>query len=68
MSYFTTGKSRRYEKLMTQKPHPMREDSKPVLPKCHPCYGCKRFGESCMRPCYRDVRRGVSMEVLICSL
>lgn len=33
MSYFTTGKSRRYEKLMTQKSHPMREDRKPVLPK-----------------------------------
>lgn len=35
MSYFTTGKSRCYEKLMTQKPHPMREDRQPILPKDH---------------------------------
>lgn len=65
MSYFTTSK---YERMMTRVPKPLREDRKPVLPKCHPCYGCKRVGEGCMRPCYRDVRRGVSMEVLICSL
>ena len=33
MSYFTTGKSRFYEKMMTSKPHPQREDRKPVLPQ-----------------------------------
>lgn len=65
MSYFTSSK---YERMMNRIPRPLREGSKPALLKCHPCYGCKRFGESCMRPCYRDVRRGVSMEVLICSL
>ena len=65
MSYFTSSK---YERMMNRIPRPLREGSKPALSKCHPCYGCKRFGESCMRPCYRDVRRGVSMEVLICSL
>lgn len=65
MSYFTSSK---YERMMNRIPRPLREGSKPALPKCHPCYGCKRFGESCMRPCYRDVRQGVSMEVLICSL
>lgn len=65
MSYFTSSK---YERMMNRIPRPLRDGSKPALPKFHPCYGCKRFGESCMRPCYRDVRRGVSMEVLICSL
>ena len=53
MSYFTTGKSRFYEKLMTGKPHPQREDRKPVLPKDHLCFGCKRYGEGCVHPCHR---------------
>lgn len=66
MSYFTTGKSRCYEKLMTQKPHPMREDRQPILPKDHLCYGCKRYGEGCVHPCHREVRRGASLEVLEC--
>lgn len=65
MSYFTSSK---YERMMNRIPRPLREGRLAALPKCHPCYGCKRFGESCMRPCYRDVRQGVSMEVLICSL
>ena len=68
MSYFTTWKSRRYEKLMTQKPHPMREYSKPVLPKDHLCFGCKRYGEGCVHPCHREVRRGASLEVMVCGL
>ncbi len=68
MSYFTTGKSRFYEKMMTQKPHPMREDRKPVLPKDHLCFGCQRYGEGCVHPCHREVRRGASLEVTVCSL
>ena len=59
---------RRYEKLMTQKPHPMREDRKTVLPKDHLCFGCKRYGEGCVHPCHREVRRGASLEVSVCSL
>ena len=33
MSYFTTGKSRFYEKLMTGKPHPQREVKSLTFPK-----------------------------------
>lgn len=68
MSYFTTRESRHYEKLMTQKPHPMRGDWKPVLTKAHLCFGCTRYGEGCVRPCHREVRRGASLEVIGCSL
>lgn len=68
MSYFTEGKSRSFEKMMTQIPKPMREDSKPVLPKEHLCFGCKRFGEGCVHPCHREVRRGAPLEVSICAL
>lgn len=66
MSYFTTGKSRQFEKMMTQKPHFVREDRTPVLPKDHLCFGCKRYGESCVHPCHREVRRGA--EVTGCGL
>ena len=68
MSYFTTGKSRFYEKLMTSKPHPQREVRKTVLPKDHLCYGCQRYGEGCVHTCHREVRRGASLEVMACSL
>lgn len=68
MSYFTTGKSRFYEKMMTSKPHPQREDRKPVLPTDHLCYGCQRYGEGCVHHCHREVRRGASLEVTVCSL
>ena len=68
MSYFTTGKSRFYEKLMTGKPHPQREVRKPDLPEDHLCYGCQRYGEGCVHPCHREVRRGASLEVMACSL
>ena len=45
MSYFTTGKSRRYEKLMTQKPHTQPRKrcvicGKPVLSKSHRAKYC----------------------------
>ena len=33
MSYFTAGKSRFYEKLMTGKPHPQREVERLTSPK-----------------------------------
>ena len=29
--------------------------AKPAPPKDHPCHGCKRYGESCVLPCYRGV-------------
>lgn len=65
MSYFTSSK---YERMMTRIPKPLAEKKAPPISPCHPCYGCKRYGERCMRPCYRDVRNGASLEVLVCSL
>ena len=65
MSYFTSSK---YERMMTRIPKPMVKDIKDVIPRNHPCHGCKRYGEGCFRPCYRDIKRGASMEVLKCSL
>lgn len=50
MSYFTRNPM---ERLMTQKPRAMREEA-PAAPKGHPCYGCKRYGMECVRPCYRE--------------
>ena len=54
MRYFTNNP---LERLMMQKPKAAREDSPPDAAKEHFCYGCKRFGQSCVRPCYRDVKR-----------
>ena len=54
MRYFTNNP---LERLMMQKPKAAREDSPPAAAKEHFCYGCKRFGQSCVRPCYRDVKR-----------
>lgn len=51
MRYFTNNP---LERLMMQKPKAAREDSPPAAAKEHFCYGCKRFGQSCVRPCYRD--------------
>ena len=53
MRYFTDNP---FEHMMTQVPRYRQEPQpKPVLPKNHPCYGCKRFGEGCSLPCYRGV-------------
>ncbi len=68
MSYFTTGKARHYEKMMVQIPHPIREDSNPVLPRNHLCFGCKRQGESCTHPCHRELKRNRNLEVAVCGL
>ena len=48
MRYFTNNP---LERLMMQKPKAAREDSPPDAAKEHFCYGCKRFGQSCVRPC-----------------
>ena len=61
MRYFTNNP---LERLMMQKPKAAREDSPPAAAKEHFCYGCKRFGQSCVRPCYRDVKR---MEAAPCA-
>ena len=62
MRYFTNNP---LERLMMQKPKAVREDSPPDAAKEHFCYGCKRFGQSCIRLCYRDVKR---MEAAPCAL
>ena len=54
MRYFTNNP---LERLMMQKPKAAREDSPPDAAKEHFCYGCKRFGQSCVRPCYLCFRR-----------
>ena len=46
MRYFTNNP---LERLMMQKPKAAREDSPPAAAKEHFCYGCKRFGQSCVR-------------------
>lgn len=68
MSYFTTGKSRHYEKMMVQIPHPIREDGRKFLPDNPICIGCKRQGESCTHPCLREVRQNRNLEVAVCGL
>lgn len=54
MRYFTNNP---LERLMMQKPKAAREDSPPDAAKEHFCYGCKRFGQSCVRPCYAQFTR-----------
>ncbi len=44
-----------YERMMTRIPQTSPQD-KPTAPlKGHPCYGCKRYGEGCVLPCYRGI-------------
>lgn len=68
MSYFTTGKSRIYEKMMTRVSNPRWEVSLTVLPQNHLCYGCKRYGQGCTHPCHREMRQNRNLEVAVCGL
>lgn len=45
-----------YETVMRQVPRPAEHYPDPP-PAPHFCQGCKRYGESCIRPCYRDVKK-----------
>lgn len=53
MTYFTNNP---LERMMMQKPSPGK-DKAPVItaPKGHHCYGCARYGEGCVLPCFRDI-------------
>ena len=51
MRYFTRNP---LERMMMQVPRPQREQEAPAAPKGHRCYGCGRYGEPCILPCYRD--------------
>lgn len=43
------------ERFMMQVPRAQREERRPIpAPRGHFCYGCGRFGMTCIRPCYRD--------------
>lgn len=55
MRYFT---DRPLERLMMQTP-PVQPSASPPKkpPEGHPCHGCRRYGEVCVLPCYRDVRQ-----------
>lgn len=63
MRYFTNGKSRSMESRMSQMPRNLCNSGKEKLSKDHLCYGCQRYGEGCVHPCHREVRRGASLEV-----
>lgn len=65
MTKFTSSP---YEKQMTRIPNPVPEKQKTDLPRGHHCYGCGRFGEGCIRPCYRDAQQGGTEEAKSCSL
>ena len=45
------------ERLMIEVPRPRGGKTALDLPKLHPCYGCKRYGNHCFLPCYRGVER-----------
>lgn len=65
MTYFTDNP---LERMMVQRPKPAKVEIHVVVPKGHPCHGCKRYGQSCVKPCYRDLQV-VPLEVLrICVL
>lgn len=53
MRYFTDNP---LERMMMEVPR-SQGGGPPDLPEDHPCYGCKRFGEGCVLPCYRGVMK-----------
>ena len=60
MTYFTNNP---LEKLMRQLPGEARAKTSPVsAPKGHPCYGCSRYGQGCVAPCYRDLLKSLKKE------
>jgi len=53
MTYFTDNP---LERMMMQKPKANGVKASGVTaPKGHHCYGCARYGEGCVLPCYRDI-------------
>lgn len=55
MRYFTDNP---LERLMMQRPRTGGEGKPLPAPQGHFCHGCKRYGDKCVRPCYRDERKG----------
>lgn len=54
MSYLTNSK---YERMMTQIPRPRQTIHPPRLAPGHLCYGCERYRQCCVHPCYREVQK-----------
>ena len=54
-------------KMVEKMQRPERKDGQAVLPPDHLCYGCKRYGLGCIHPCYREIKNGGSLEVLLCG-
>ena len=54
MRYFTDNP---LERMMMQIPRFRPEKTPHELSRTHPCYGCKRYGEGCVLPCYRGVKK-----------
>lgn len=46
-----------YEYMMRQVPVPAKASVPAPPPKPHLCSGCKRYGEHCIHPCYREVKK-----------
>ena len=60
MTYFTQSP---FERMMVQRPQSERKETRIILAADHPCYGCKRYGQGCIKPCYRDLQT-IPKEVL----
>ena len=58
MRYFTNNP---LERMMMQVPRQERGPDLPHPSKEHPCHGCRRYGESCILPCYRNVTEPAGM-------
>lgn len=53
MNHFTNSA---YESMMTRKPEGGKEIScPPSLSPSHFCYGCEKYGQACVSPCYREM-------------
>lgn len=56
MKYFTGNPLER--EMMRPPAGRVKPDPPPPISQGHPCFGCKRWGESsCVLPCYRGVER-----------
>lgn len=60
MTYFTRSP---FERMMVQRPRSERKEKRLAAAADHPCHGCKRYGMSCIKPCYRDLQT-IPKEVL----
>ena len=43
------------EKLMQEPPNESDRAPAPTAPEGHFCFGCVRYGQGCVAPCYREL-------------